>query len=113
MISVDGYYPLLRLAINDYGGIPNSIRATASATVTNGSVTSITVTNGGYGYLAAPQVVIIGAGSEATAEATINDGIVTSITVTNGGSGYSPVPPQQVGANVYITTGEIVEILYR
>ena len=112
-ISVNGYYPLLRLAINDYGGVPNSIRATASATVTNGSVSSITVTNGGYGYLAVPQVVIIGAGSEATAEATINDGIVTSITVTNGGSGYSPVPPQQVGANVYITTGEIVEILYR
>jgi hypothetical protein len=112
-INVPGFYPLLRLAINNVGGVPNSQRATASATCINGEVTEITVTSGGYGYLAPPQVSIVGAGAGATAEATINNGIVTSITVTNGGSGYSPVPPENVGANVYITTGEITEVLYR
>jgi len=88
-------------------------------------LTEITVTNGGSGYLAPPKINIIGSGAGATAEATVSGGVVTGITVTNGGSGYwylpnagfgvgyYPVTPDQTGAAVVISTGYVVDLLYR
>tara|TARA_B100000073_G_scaffold161459_2_gene133466 strand:+ start:440 stop:2065 length:1626 start_codon:yes stop_codon:yes gene_type:complete len=55
----------------------------------NGEVDSLTVTAGGTGYTAAPEVTIAGDGTGATASATLTSGVVTGITVTNAGSGYS------------------------
>jgi hypothetical protein len=119
---------LLRLCFNNsiFGVYDQpSSPALATAIVTDGVVTSITVTNGGSGYLAPPRIVIVGNGSGAAATATINDtGVVTSITVTNGGSGYWPLPnlgpnvpppanPSNQGAAVMITTGFVVDLLYR
>lgn len=66
--------------------------ATATAAVTAGVVTGITVGAGGTGYLSAPDVVITGAGTGATAVATIAGGIVTGIAITNGGTGYTTAP---------------------
>jgi len=127
-MNIVGWYPLLRICFN------NSIFATpdqpgqpalAYATVENGQVTSITVTNGGSGYLAPPKIDIIGDGAGATAEATVSQGVVTGITVTNPGSGYwylpnagfnagtYPVNPNQIGAVVAISTGFVVDMLYR
>ena len=127
-MNIVGWYPLLRICFN------NSIFATpdqpgqpalAYATVENGQVTSITVTNGGSGYLAPPKIDIIGDGAGATAEATVSQGVVTGITVTNPGSGYwylpnagfnagtYPVNPNQIGAVVAISTGFVVDLLYR
>jgi hypothetical protein len=128
-MNIIGWHPLLKLCFN------NSIFATpeppgtpaiAYAFCTDGVVTSITVANGGSGYLARPKINILGNGSGATAEATINDtGVVTGITITNGGSGYwpvpaagvnvnaYPVPPQNQGAIVIISTGYIENLLYR
>ena len=60
-----------------------------------GSVSSITVTDGGIGYLAvlveisAPQV---DGGVQATATATVVAGVVTEVVVTNPGSGYLVAP---------------------
>ena len=84
------------------------------------------MTNGGSGYLAPPKVDIIGNGSGAIAEATIGgDGTVTGINVINGGSGYwpipagginpaaIPVPPANQGAFVLISTGYVVNLVYR
>lgn len=112
-INVSGFFPVLRLAINDYAGIPNSVAATAQATCVNGVVTSIDVTSGGYGYIAPPQVVITGVGAGAKAVATISNTSVVSIQVTSGGSGYVPTPPGAQPANVNITVGEIAQITYR
>jgi hypothetical protein len=112
-INVAGYYNLLRLAINTYGGDISGVQATASATCVNGQVTSIAVTNGGSGYIAAPLVTISGVGAGATAQAFITGGSVTSIVVTNPGSGYVPTPPASQAANVNITIGAITQILYR
>ena len=113
VINVPGVYNLMRLSINGWGGDPNSLRATASAEVSNGVVTSINVTNGGAGYVAAPLVTIVGTGAGAKAFATLNEGSVQSITVTNGGSGYAQVPPNNQSVAVIITTGDITEITYR
>jgi len=127
-MNIVGWFPLLRLCFNNsIFGVPDqpSSPALATAIVTDGVVTSISVTNGGSGYLAPPRIVIVGNGSGAAATATINGtGVVTGITVTNGGSGYWPLPnvgpnvpvpanPSSLGAAVMITTGFVVDLLYR
>ena len=69
-----------------------------------GSVRSITVTNGGQGYTSAPTVTIAAppvGGVHATATATMRSGGATnvaSITVTNGGSGYTSAPAVTIAA---------------
>jgi hypothetical protein len=128
-MNIVGWYPLLRICFNnsifsvpDQPGTP----AVASAITEDGVVTSINVLNGGTGYLAPPKIDIIGLGAGATAEAQVSGGTVTGITVTNGGSGYwylpnsgmgpggvYPANPQQTGAAVAISTGYVVDLLYR
>jgi hypothetical protein len=76
----------------------SNVNQTATATVaspTSGFITTITVTFGGSGYLAAPAVTISGGGgSGATATATVSGGAVTAININPGGngSGYTNVP---------------------
>jgi hypothetical protein len=128
-LNVIGWYPLLRLCFNNSVlATPNppGVPATAYAVVDDGFLQSITVSNGGSGYLAPPKIDIIGNGSGAEAEAIINSsGLVEEIIVTNPGSGYwpvpaggvntaaYPVPPQNQGAIVVITTGYVENLLYR
>jgi cytochrome c peroxidase len=67
--------------------------AAATATLLNGSVTSVAITNGGSGYIVAPVISFMGGmGSGAAAAATVENGAVIAITVTNGGSGYRMAP---------------------
>jgi len=130
-MNVVGWYPLLRLGFNnsifsvpDQPGYP----ANAFATCVDGVVTNITVQNPGSGYLAPPQVNILGNGSGARAEAVLGpNGSVTGINVINGGSGYwpipiggpgsngqiNPIPPNNSGAFVAISTGYVVNLMYR
>jgi len=67
--------------------------AFGKATVSNGSVTSVTVINGGAGFTSACRVMFGGdladGGTPATGIAVLTDGVVTGITVTDGGSGYT------------------------
>ncbi|MFZ9937726.1 MAG: hypothetical protein ACO3JG_11825, partial [Luteolibacter sp.] len=92
------------------GGVANLLdarRAGGFATVSGGSVTSITVRGGGSGYLAAPVVTLGapgGSGVTATATAVISGGRVTSITINSGGSGYT-APPAVALAGPSIPTG--------
>jgi hypothetical protein len=73
--------------------------AGATATVFNGFVIGITVTNGGSDYTFAPMVTITGGGGTgAGAFASITNGAVTAITVTNFGSGYTNTPQVVVTA---------------
>lgn len=60
----------------------------------SGAVTSVTVTNGGSGYVTAPTVIFTGGTPETSAAATafIVDGVVTSVIITNAGAGYDSVP---------------------
>jgi hypothetical protein len=101
------------LAVNQYGGNIYSQQATANAVIENGVITSINVTNGGSGYVAAPNVTIVGTGAGAVAESVLSNGSVSSITVINGGNGYVPTPTSTQGAYVNINTGFITEIIVR
>ncbi|NBV87388.1 MAG: hypothetical protein EBS01_14255, partial [Verrucomicrobia bacterium] len=66
--------------------------ATATATLSNGSVGSLNLLTGGSGYSVAPTVTIFGdAQVLATGSATIS-GPVSRVLVTSGGSGYSSAP---------------------
>jgi hypothetical protein len=64
--------------------------AAGFATIVNGAITAVTITNPGNGYIAAPQVHFTGGGGNgATANVTLSGTQVGSVTVTNGGSGYT------------------------
>jgi hypothetical protein len=75
----------------------NLIPSTAYSTVSiAGTISSITLSNPGYGYTIAPSISIqspgIGTTARAYATSSITNGIVTSISVTNGGSNYFDGP---------------------
>jgi hypothetical protein len=127
-INIVGWHPILRLAFNNsIFAVPTQpgTPAIGYATTENGVVTSVTITNGGTGYLAPPHINFIGDGAGATAVATVDQGVVTGVEVTNGGSGYWYLPnagmgagvypnaPNQTGAAVIISTGYVVDLLYR
>jgi hypothetical protein len=107
-----GFHPLLRIALNTSIGYG----ATAQATVVDGVVTSILLTNAGESYVAPPYVQILGYGAGATAVATLNPGggTVANVTVTNGGSGYLPIQFEgSTAATVVLSNGLVENIQYR
>ena len=99
--------------------------ATATASITAGVVTTLTITNPGYGYTFMPVVTIDNsAGVKTTTDAIANAtgtsiinaaNEVTAIRITNTGEGYTsnPVvtiadPPLIVGVGTYLFNEEIV-----
>jgi hypothetical protein len=94
--------------------------AQANATITDGRVTAITMTNNGSGYDVDPNVTFTGGGtgaSAAYAQATVT-GSIQSVTVTNGGSGYTSAPSASVSgrpatamAFIHPTAGTISSVL--
>ena len=67
--------------------------ATAVATVTNGSVAGVMVTDGGSGYAAPPTVTFVGGGGTgASATAQASGGAVTAIIIQTAGMGYTSAP---------------------
>lgn len=75
------------------GDATNARNAVATPT---GTVSSITLTNGGSGFTSTPTVTLsapqISGGVQATATVTMTGGSVSSISITNGGSGYTSAP---------------------
>lgn len=67
--------------------------ATAEATVVDGFVLGLTLTDGGVGYGEAPAVSLAGGGGRgASAVATVRNGVVDRLLVVDTGSGYSSTP---------------------
>jgi hypothetical protein len=96
-----GYLFAPTVTITDSFGLGQG--ASAVASVSNGTVTSITVTAGGLGYV--QPVITIGAPAGiAQATANLTDGRVTSFTITDPGGGYASVPQVRLitgGADPY------------
>ena len=75
---------------------PHRRAATATATIVNGFVVGIAITDGGRGYTNTPVVRISGAGgSGARAVAVVSNGVVIAVNILDAGSGYTN-PPQVV-----------------
>ena len=73
--------------------VASSFRATATASLTDGVVTSINITDSGKFYETANVTIDAAAAITATATATIDGhGDVSAITITNPGAGYASVP---------------------
>lgn len=101
--------------------------ARATATISGGQVTGISVANAGLGYTVAPLVQVLGGlttgdyqsapSNVASATAAISGGAVSSITVSNPGAGYlvaptifllNPLPSLGGGAAIPAATTGIV-----
>ncbi len=80
--------------------------ASATATISGGALTALTLVNGGSGFTAPPLITFTLSGSTttATATATISGGIVTGFTITNGGAGYSSIPSVIINGATYSTS---------
>ena len=90
-----GYTTAPAITITAQAGVTT---ATATATVSGGQVTAISITDPGSGYNTTnfvppllPVITIGGPGTGASAQATITNGTVGHITVTSGGS-YTQAP---------------------
>ena len=83
--------------------------ATATAAISGGNVSTISVTNSGFGYTVPPLVTVTG---DATATAVIDStGTVTEINIVNAGGSYISTPTITIAAptDVKYTAGEMVD----
>ncbi len=87
--------------------------AVATATLSGGSITGLTLLHGGSGYTSAPTVTFSASGSStpATVTATVSGGVVTGFTLISGGAGYTSIPSVIFDAqsNNYATTHGIIQ----
>jgi hypothetical protein len=94
----------------------NVVGASATSIVSiAGTITSVSIANGGIGYTFAPSVTFanpVGLGStqRATASSSITSGIVTSITITSSGIGYTSSNPPVVLIEEPVSSGYVEEI---
>lgn len=82
---------------------PQGIQATGISVLTGSSVTSVTITNPGLGYVASDPVIFSAPPAGVTATGIIGSitttfagDIVATVTITNPGSGYDPLNPPTV-----------------
>jgi len=96
----------------------NIVGASASAVVSSaGTISSISILNGGSGFTTSPTVTIsnpVGiATTTAAATASITSGVVTSFTITNSGFGYtSSTPPQILIEHPTLKSEKIENVTY-
>jgi hypothetical protein len=75
-------------------------QAKGTATVINGFVTGVTITDTGHGYegVLPPITFLGGGGTGATGIAIVNNGMVTGINLSSSGSGYTNTPDVLIAA---------------
>jgi formylglycine-generating enzyme required for sulfatase activity len=67
--------------------------ASAVATVANGSLATITITDGGAGYVTPPIITLLGGGGTgASASALVTEGVVMQIIILTVGNGFTTAP---------------------
>ena len=100
------------------GGTNLNHQASATATVSGGFMTIVSVDSGGSAYVSIPAITFSGGGGTgAAAHAQLGGDAVTNIVVDNPGSGYAtaPVvtidaPPPNMSYEVYWTNGAPIDI---
>ena len=96
--------PTVTLSAPPAGGT----QATASASISNGVVTSINILNRGLGYTEVPTVTITSpTRTQATATTVLTNGTVSSITLQNTGAGYTTAPRITIAPSPSEPTGKV------
>ena len=112
------------IVINDFSAlivagsdpVASAITAVVSAA---GTITSLSIVDGGSGYvgastslsIAAPKSIGVGVGTTATATASITAGSITSVSVVNPGFGYTQTnPPLVLSPTPNVSYENIIEI---
>lgn len=94
----------------------NIIAAAGTAIVSSaGTISSISLSNPGFGFTSSPSISISspGIGTTATAFSSISSGIITSIAISNPGSGYtSSNPPQVLIEQPHLITEKVEDVTY-
>tara|TARA_Y100000004_G_scaffold179132_1_gene222404 strand:+ start:533 stop:1600 length:1068 start_codon:yes stop_codon:yes gene_type:complete len=89
----------------------NGKSAVGLPSLSGDTIASVTITDGGEGYLSAsPPAVTFsgGGGTGAAGTAVVNSsGLVTGVTITNAGSGYTSVPTLTFAPSPSNTTAEV------
>ena len=120
-VPAGGSYSYTVTALNAGPGVANSVVVTdtlptgVSCTNYTGStntVAVINVTNGGSGYVTAPNVTFSGGGGGTGAQATavINGGVVVAVLVTNGGTGYTSTPGVVFSSGAATATAQLAGV---
>lgn len=80
--------------INDAANVNPGVVATATATVSAGAVTGVSITNGGTNYGSGTFVTFTGGGGTGASATPVIDaaGVITGVTITNPGTGYTTAP---------------------
>ena len=87
-----GYATAPKVYVDEPTGV-NPIKASITATVSNGQVTALNIVNAGQGYTSVPRVAIIDpVGAQVLETVVDSNGRVTNIELLDGGSGYDDVP---------------------
>lgn len=95
--------PLFAAVPGAYTG--NGTGATATCTLSAGSIATVVVTNGGSGYLSAPAVRFSGGGgSGASVSAVVSNGVVTGFGAITPGAGYVVAPAVAIVAPPPVVT---------
>jgi hypothetical protein len=88
--------------------VNGTVDPVTAVTITAGQISSITISEGGSGYIAVPTVTIAAPSSGTTALGTAilgYDGSVVGVTITNEGTGYSKDTPPAVSFTAAPTGG--------
>jgi len=103
-----GYGYTVNPGVKIYGG--GGKGATATATIGDGIVGIITVTNGGSGYVNPPTITFTGISTvSAAATAVVSTaGTITAIYITNAGLGYTQTPSITIQNPALNSTGNFV-----
>ena len=93
------------------------VSAAATANLSGGAVTGLTITSGGAGYDSVPSVTLL-SGAGAAAVATVSSGALTGIAITSVGAGYTSAPTVSITggggsgatATAVVTGGQVTAI---
>jgi hypothetical protein len=105
-----GYTTPPTIIINTSNPVISDIRATATLTLTGGSVSGFTInTRGSYDSANDANVIVSEHASVATATCTIDEeGSINSITITNEGSGYTSTPNVVLEQTSYTEQAQLI-----
>lgn len=88
-LTVNGVGTGASIVPNTIDGNINSQQAIVENLTTPGTIDSVSIINGGIGFVSAPNLVITGDGTGATGTVEITNGSISRIIITNPGINYS------------------------